>query len=636
MIPEGPRPLPTHCHIICISSAPTASGAQLYGRSCISADFSHALRMTPRKIMSRNIVIIAAIVAVVIVAAAVLIVASNQGHGPDGGKEDLQYHTVTFVATPAGYGSVSSGSVMVKDGAQVVISGDRLDVGSASFVAAPSPTMAGYTYSFTGWTGAPENITGDTVIHANFERTQASQAGTSKVSFVVSQGGYGTVSVDSVVADNGTKVLVDGDTLTIGSRTIVATPSSSGSGYVYSFDGWSGVPSAISGDVTIHANFSRTAVPPGESFKVTIVASPSAYGSVSMSSVTVASGTSMHASGSTLRIGDQSISAVPASSTSKYEYGFLGWSGTSSAVTRDMTVIAQFSRTDVTAEELLTVTVIPNVFSYGSVSPSSVKVPAGTSMAISGSTLRIGSSTVVATPSPATSQYSYSFAGWSGAASTVTKDMTVHASFDREAAPCKVTVRYMCDGEAMLKDGTAIEYSVRASYGDKITCSYRDDPRFDDSMAAKYSFKRGYVESPYQPFNQGETVSVTVQQPSTVIVFEFSVNGGYVQLHRQDGPVANPVYQTSEPFGEKHTATIRASSLFDIGNIRVAITDNVTGNHANERFIGAGQTGYYNGHSYHVNQLSRQGPFDAVEVVIDGGLNVHDRDDPLVIWYTFV
>ncbi|MBO4797718.1 MAG: hypothetical protein J5494_02955 [Candidatus Methanomethylophilaceae archaeon] len=71
--------------------------------------------------------------------------------------------------------------------------------------------------------------------------------------------------------------------------------------------------------------------------------------------------------------------------------------------------------------------------------------------------------------------------------------------------------------------------------------------------------------------------------------------------------------------------------------VRNTFSGNDSGNHANGTFIKAGQTGTYHGYTYKVNQLPNNGAYDAVEVVIDGGLNVHDDvDDPLVIWYQLV
>ena len=58
---------------------------------------------------------------------------------------------------------------------------------------------------------------------------------------------------------------------------------------------------------------------------VTITASPSGYGSVSGSSITIPHGSSVSVSGSTLSYGGTSITATPAAQTAQYKYSFAGW-----------------------------------------------------------------------------------------------------------------------------------------------------------------------------------------------------------------------------------------------------------------------------------------------------------------------
>jgi hypothetical protein len=197
----------------------------------------------------------------------------------------------------------------------------------------------------------------------------------------------------------------------------------------------------------------------------------------------------------------------------------------------------------------------------------------------------------------------------------------------------------MCDGAPILKDGVDIRVNSQGEWGTTFTYNYLDNPKFDTTMASKYTLLKGYVEQPPMLADQGETVSVLINENLTVIVFEFNKKGAYVQFHRQSNPVANPVYETPEPYGEAHHATVAANDPSDAGkSIKVLITDNVVGYEAQGTFIGAGQAATYHGYTYYVNQLPkivRCGlTYDAVEVVISGGLNVHDDiDDALVIWY---
>ena len=210
--------------------------------------------------------------------------------------------------------------------------------------------------------------------------------------------------------------------------------------------------------------------------------------------------------------------------------------------------------------------------------------------------------------------------------------------------PYSVVVKYMCDGAPLLKDGADIRVNSQGEWGETYSYNYLDNPKFDETMAAKYSLLKGYIEQPSNPTNQGETITTTIGSDLTVFVFEFSKKGAYVQFHRQLNPVANPVYETPEPYGETHYATIVGNEPAVDGKvIQILITDDVdtATNTAKGTFIGAGQSATYNGYTYSVNQLPKINKdgcvYDAVEVVIAGGLNVHDEiNDPLVIWYQYV
>ena len=67
----------------------------------------------------------------------------------------------------------------------------------------------------------------------------------------------GKVSVKEVDAPYGTEIKVSGNSVAIGNQTITATPTANNAQYTYSFDGWVNATSAVKGDITITANFSR-------------------------------------------------------------------------------------------------------------------------------------------------------------------------------------------------------------------------------------------------------------------------------------------------------------------------------------------------------------------------------------------
>lgn len=164
---------------------------------------------------------------------------------------------------------------------------------------------------------------------------------------------YGSVSAASVTdIEPGTAITVDGDSLTIGTTPITATPTTSTAQYTYSFDGWyDGSRELQSGtitqDMTITANFSGTLN------LYTVSISAGAGGSVSASAVTsVPYGAVINVSGNVLTVNSVDITAAPNEADAQYTYAFDGWTydGGSSVtsgtpVEGDVSIIAAFTST---------------------------------------------------------------------------------------------------------------------------------------------------------------------------------------------------------------------------------------------------------------------------------------------------
>ncbi len=187
----------------------------------------------------------------------------------------------------------------------------------------------------------------------------------------------------------------------------------------------------------------------GKTFTVTIVSNNSNYGTVSASKITnVPYGSSISTSSKTLTINGTSVTATPASSwsstTTNYSYSFTGWSYSGTKVTSDMTITANFSES--TSTRYYTVSFSVNDSSYGSVSPSSISVPYGSSISASGSTITIGGQSVTATPasswSSTSTEYSYSFSSWSKTSGTITSSTTITATFTRSTSTRKYKVTF--------------------------------------------------------------------------------------------------------------------------------------------------------------------------------------------------
>lgn len=190
---------------------------------------------------------------------------------------------------------------------------------------------------------------------------------------------------------------------------------------------------------------------PAEEYDVLFhVASDSlGYGTVSISGLSdVPEGTSVTV-GQTIIVGTAGqCAATPAADTSEYVYAFSHWTGADNAdtpaptsITADTHYYAHFTRTVKTYTAYFHVAT--DSAGYGTVSVQSVQaVPYGTSVTVA-QTIAVGAvGQCTATPSADTSQYSYAFAGWTGAdddstpaPETVMGDVNYYAHFSRTLLP---------------------------------------------------------------------------------------------------------------------------------------------------------------------------------------------------------
>ncbi len=205
-------------------------------------------------------------------------------------------------------------------------------VAAGGFATAPAtPVRSGYT--FAGWYTAAAGgsayafgaVSGNTTVYAHWDIVPTT---TYTVTFNANGGIFSNGSATK------TYTVAYG-----GYAPNPGIPVRSGS----TFAGWYTSPaggsqfsseSAVTSDMSLYARWGQAM------HTVTIIANGS--GSVSASSLTVADGALISASGSTLTIGGQRIVATPSQPTSQQTYYFSSWSTTSGQVKGDMTITANF------------------------------------------------------------------------------------------------------------------------------------------------------------------------------------------------------------------------------------------------------------------------------------------------------
>lgn len=197
-----------------------------------------------------------------------------------------------------------------------------------------------------------------------------------------------------------------------------------------------------------------TNLPSGEADKtytVSIVSNNTDYGTVDRASVTVTADSKVEVRGKSVVVDGTYITAKPTASNAQYTYSFDGFTVGSKTVEADMTVTANFSRT----ENKYTVKVASNDASYGRVSETEVaNVPYGTSVSAEGNVLHINGTTITATPASDTEKYSYEFKSWTNGFATVDGDFIVTANFTRTEK--KYTVKWVDEDGTLLKEDTNV------------------------------------------------------------------------------------------------------------------------------------------------------------------------------------
>ncbi|MBR2909450.1 MAG: hypothetical protein IKC11_03790 [Clostridia bacterium] len=211
---------------------------------------------------------------------------------------------------------------------------------------------------------------------------------------------------------------------------------------------------------------------------ITINVNNSAYGTVSKTSISVPYGSSISASGATLTVGSQTITATPTTDTAQYDYSFSSWTGASGTVTENKTITANFTRT------VNKYTVTLGSSSYGSWdTATAITVDYGTSISVSSNKLTVGSTTRTFTASADTAQYDYTFNSLSGVPSggKVIANVTITPSVTRTTK--SYTLSY---SNGYYYANTATDVTVTVS-GGTLSKSTINNTNTTFTLTAEYS-----------------------------------------------------------------------------------------------------------------------------------------------------
>ena len=236
-------------------------------------------------------------------------------------ERTMDEYVVSIVVNNASYGTVSKASVIVNYNTPITVDGNKLTINGQEIIATATASDAQYTYTFTGWTNPTDPITGNREITANFTR----ETNTYTVSIQSNNTGYGTVDESSITVEYGTRIAVDGNTLTIGEYTITATPTTSTAQYSYSFASWSTGNTTVTGEITITATFTQAV----QTYTVTW---KNWDGTTLETDTSVPYGTTPEYNGET----------PTREETASHSYTFTGWDQELNPVTGDITYTAVF------------------------------------------------------------------------------------------------------------------------------------------------------------------------------------------------------------------------------------------------------------------------------------------------------
>ena len=356
-----------------------------------------------------------------------------------------QQVTVTINVNNPSYGSVNHDSVTVDYGSHMVVTGFGLQIGNVIVSRTPTPATVDTYYWFSNWS-FPAGYQSGSDVYENITVTANFNSGPRYyvITYEPHPSEYGTLDIDYPVSPNagyrasyGSTISVSDNVLTIDGEvdtTVTANPSAQDVEWTYAFDNWTIPSNTVTGDMTIYANFTRTANTVG----TVTVSTPQGYFhegdnayTTHTFNVPLPCSISQDRQTGTLYLWNYEITADMTVLTPQYEYTFFIWNGVpigGGTVTDGMTVTAVYHSEDRYYTVNFTV-----ADGFGTVSDGTVEVLYNTLIYSENNRIMIGSDIITATPTPNTDDAIYEFISWSGVpmSGRILEDADIHANIQR-------------------------------------------------------------------------------------------------------------------------------------------------------------------------------------------------------------
>ena len=190
-----------------------------------------------------------------------------------------------------------------------------------------------------------------------------------------------------------------------------------------------------------------------------------------------------------------------------------------------------------------TVSFAVNTAGYGTLSSSSINnVPSGSSISVNSNKVTINGTTITATPSANTAQYTYAFSNWSNTSGTITAARTITANFTR------TTNTFTVDDSGIT--GGSLDSTAAIEYGGDLDVNIVPDTNYSvptsvsvtmggTDISGDVQYEDGYLY--YTPVTGNIVVTAACIPEGTAYTVNYDANSGTVS------PASEEVIENGHP-----------------------------------------------------------------------------------------